>query len=135
MSLGIGGWAELAAEDDTYAVYCYAPSNLNNPACYNREKILDGMIQIKKSSLLEPEIHEKIKHLPHGKKKKIIKRIRVSPDFDQLLAAEDIVVENSTFCWITADNGYDLMALRLIYKIYSDYQDEGALPQKVSMYM
>ncbi len=135
MSIGIGGWAELFDEDSSVVVYQYAPYNLNKLAFRNSEKILDGLITINKRSLIEPQIREKIKRSPHGKKKKYVKRIIINPDLALLFESKDISVENSKFCWITLDNDCDVIAIRLIREIMISYQENGTLPKTVSVHV
>ena len=49
--------------------------------------------------MMEPEIHEKLKRLPNGRKKLIVKRIRRDVDYMALLKANKIIIENSRYCW------------------------------------
>ena len=75
MSLGIGSFCKLIAQDENTIIYEYGSYNLNEPKYENKHRISDGIITISKSSLIEPEIHDKIKRFPNGKKKRIIKRV------------------------------------------------------------
>ena len=65
MSLGIGSFCKLIAQDDNTVIYEYGSYNLNEPKYENNNRISDGIITISKSSLIEPEIHDKIKRLPN----------------------------------------------------------------------
>ena len=132
MSLGIGGTAKLALQDENTVIYEYAPYNLNDPAYRNADSIYDGIITIEKNALVEPEIHEKIKRMPGGRKKTIIKRIRVDVDYSNLLKSKKIKIENSRFCWHIMPNGHGRIALALISQIFSHYQEEGMIPKTIS---
>ena len=66
MSRGFGGSARIVLQDENTAVYEYAPFNLNEPEYRNSEHTYDGLITISKDSMVEPEIHEKLKRMPSG---------------------------------------------------------------------
>lgn len=136
MSRGFGGSARIVLQDENTAIYEYAPFNLNEPEYMNNDHIYDGMITISKDSLVEPEIHEKLKRMPSGRKKLIVKRIRRDVDYSALLAAGKIIVKNSRFCWhmVGTEKNIGMMAMRIIFRIYDHYQDEGVLPETVSLH-
>ena len=99
MSMGFGGFARIVLQDENTVIYEYAPYNLNESAYRNRDRIYDGLITICKDALVEPDIHEKIKRMPGGRKKVVVKRIHRSVDYAALFALGKIEVENSRFCW------------------------------------
>ena len=76
MSIGIGGYARIVMQDANTVIYKYGAYNLNEVAYRNPDHTYDGIITIDKQSLVEPEIHEKLKKQPSGKKKLITKRIK-----------------------------------------------------------
>lgn len=131
MSKGFGGWARIVLQDESTVIYEYSPYNLNDPAYGNASHIYDGLITISKDALVEPEIHEKIKRMPGGRKKVIMKRIRQNVDYAGLFSLGKITVENSRFCWRIADNGCGMIAIKLIFQIFDSYQDNGKLPERV----
>lgn len=135
MSRGFGGAARIVLQDENTVVYEYAPFNLNDPAYRNDEHIYDGLITISKDSMVEPEIHEKLKRMPSGKKKLIVKRIRRDVDYSALLDSGKIAIENSRFCWrlVGTEKNIGMMAMKIIFRIYDHYQDEGTLPETVSL--
>ena len=122
MSIGFGGHCHKIIEDDEFIIYEYFSYNWNEPRSVNDEKIFDGSITIRKNSLLEPEIHEKFRRMPNGRRRKFIKKVLVDVPLDELLAAGDIQIENSSFAWKILPNGVDLMAYRLCRKIFLHYQ-------------
>ena len=136
MSRGFGGSARIVLQDENAVVYEYAPFNLNEPEYRNSEHIYDGLITISKDSLVEPEIHEKLKRMPSGRKKLIVKRIRRDVDYSALLDAGKITIENSSYCWhmVGTEKDIGMMAMRIIFRIYGHYQDEGTLPETVSLH-
>lgn len=93
-------------------------------------------ITISKDSMVEPEIHEKLKVMHSGKKKLIIKRIRRDVDFDALLDAGKITIENSRYCWhlVGTEKNIGMIAMKIVFRIYDHYQDEGTLPETVSLH-
>ena len=75
MSRGIGGYMNLIAADDTMLIYSYCCYNVNNGDWREMQKKEEGEIFIDRAALVEPEIHQKIKRMPSGRKKLIVKRI------------------------------------------------------------
>jgi len=135
MSKGIGGAARLVAQDADTLVYEYYAYNLNEEEYRNPEHIYDGIITIDKHSLVEPEIHEKLKKRPSGRKLLVTKRIPQDVDYSALIEAGRISVENSKFCWRALDNGIGLIAMHIIFKIFNLYQSEGAVPESVGYHV
>ncbi len=70
MSIGFQARADLVVSDSSGFLYMYASCNLNLPekhdTAWNTE---DGEIWISQDALPEPEIHEKLRRMPSGKKK------------------------------------------------------------------
>lgn len=131
MSHGYGGAARIALQDENTVVYEYAAYNLNVEELRNSDHIYDGLITISKNAFVEPEIHEKLKRMPSGRKKLIVKRIERDVDYTALFNEGKITVENSHFCWRTLDNGVGMMAMRIIFKIFRLYQETGRIPDRV----
>ena len=132
MSRGFGADAVLEMQDDKIAVYRYGNYNWNLEEFRNPEHIMDGMIWIEKSALPEPELHDKIKHLPNGKKKRVMKRIP-RPLGAEPLRTGQIKIENSRFCWQCVEEDYDLMAVKLLCKISNEYQLTGSMPERIGL--
>lgn len=120
MSLGHGGFARIVAQDELTVTYEYGAYNLNDEKFRNRDHNFDGTIVIDKTSLVEPEIHEKIKKHPSGRKERIVKRIPRNIDYKTIFETKKIIVENSRYCWkFYGEIG--LSAFRLIWKIFNEY--------------
>ena len=134
MSLGIGAFCKLIAEDEETVIYEYGSFNLNEPDYINEQKIADGIITIKKSSLIEPEIHDKVKRLPNGKKKLIVKRVPKEIHLSDLLKNNLITVENCSHCWKTTEDNVDVMAITAIRSIFQKYQENGFLPETLCIH-
>lgn len=130
LSRGIGGCGRKILEDDTIVLYEYSSYNLNDDRYRNENNIFDGVITIEKACLVEPEIHEKIKKV-NGKKKLIIKRVRADVPYETLFSNGKIKIENSNNCWLTTNEGYDIIAVHLCFRIFSSYQEDGELPEKI----
>lgn len=77
--------------------------------------------------MMESEIHEKLKRMPNGRKKLIVKRIRRDVDYMALLEANKLTIENSRYCWCFVETEKDIgmIAMRIIFHIFDQYQDEG----------
>ena len=135
MSMGYGGSAKVVLQDEKTVIYEYSPYNLNKPNYWNRDRIYDGLITISKDAMVEPDIHEKLKRMPSGRKKLIVKRVRRNVDYDALLKAGKISIENSRYCWhfVGTEKNIGMIAMHLIFHIFDQYQDEGILPKMVSI--
>ena len=135
MSRGFGGRARMVIQDEETVIYEYAPYNLNEERYRNEAIIYDGLITISKIALVDPEIHEKIKKRPSGKKQLIKKRIPRKADYTTLIETGLIRVENSHFCWSILSNGVGKIAMYIVFKIFDQYQTEGALPEKIGYHV
>lgn len=132
MSLGFGGACRKVTEDDKIVIYEYSVYNLNETDCRDTIGIFDGTIAIDKKSLVEPEIHEKIKKMPSGRKKLITKRIRVEVPIQELFSHGRIRIKNCSHCWQISIEGYGIIALHFIFYIFLRYQEQGELPESLS---
>lgn len=132
MSIGHAARCRIKTQNETEVVYEYACYNLNNGEYELAKESYSGVITIKKNAFVEPEIHERIKRFPNGKKKKVIKRIHRSVDYGKYIQTGQITIKNSDYCWKTY-SGFDLMALKLIFKILDKYQDDSIIPERIAI--
>lgn len=133
MSRGIGAHANLVLEDENTVMYEYGGYNLNEPEYRNENHVYDGTITIARDCFAEPEIHEKLKKMPSGRKKLITKRIPVSVDYPQMIIDGRIIIENCSNCWHrTSDSNIDVMALHILFYLFRQYQEEGKMPEYIS---
>lgn len=133
MSRGIGAHANLVLEDENTVMYEYGGYNLNEPEYRNENHIYDGMITISRDCFAEPEIHEKLKKMPSGRKKLITKRIPVSVDYPQMISDGRIIIENCSNCWhCSQESNIDVMALHILFYLFRQYQEEGKMPEYIS---
>lgn len=129
MSRGFGAFGKLVLEDEETVIYEYGGFNVNESAYRNENHVYDGLIVISRHCFVEPEIHKKLKKMPSGRKKLIIKRIPVEVNYAQMLRDGHIVIENCSNCWHCTPNNYvDVMALHLVYELFRRYQEDGKLP-------
>ncbi len=135
MSKGIGGSARMIMQDEYAVMYEYTCYNLNEEQYRNPDCIYDGTITIRKSALVEPEIHEKIKKEPNGSKQVILRRIPREVDYGACFNAGLIVVENSSFCWHVLPGGVGKIAMHLLFRIFGDYQENGELPERIGYHV
>lgn len=131
MSRGFGGWGYIADQDKNTVLYQYGSYNLNDPQYRNEEHLSDGIIVIDKKSLVEPDIHEKIKRFPNGKKRLIVKKIVVEVPYRELYRYGKIQIQNCSNCWETRFDNKDFIAWRLVERVFSKYQEDGQLPEKI----
>lgn len=133
MSLGYCASAILETADENTLLYFYCSYNLNEE-CYKEHKDkFDGDIIINRKSLVKPDVYTKRIRKPSGKKV-FEERIRKkSVDLQNLLTNGDVEIENSSGAWQIVD-GYDMMALRLVRKIFDKYQEERDIPERVDIF-
>ncbi|SDZ95960.1 hypothetical protein SAMN02745687_01218 [Lachnospiraceae bacterium NK3A20] len=133
MSMGYCGYADLQDSDETMVVYLYCCYNANDD--YERfMQIEDGELYIERDAFVEPEIHEKIKKSPSGRKRLIEKRIKKDIPFGDLLNSGKIKVKNASGTWKTLAYGIDFMAYNILFKLFDEYQETGVLPDHISWY-
>lgn len=134
MSIGIGARANLINEDENTVIFEYGSYNLNDPEYRNESRICDGRITIRRDCFVEPEVHEKMKKMPSGKKKLIVKRVPIPVHYEEMLNDGRIIVDNSSNCWSTFDDNLnvDVMACRLLYYIFQKYQEDGRIPEEIN---
>jgi hypothetical protein len=132
MSLGFLGYAKIENENNEYAIYVYSGENWNDEKSKSGDALLfDGKIQIKKSSLEEPEIHQKLKKMPNHRKKIVTKRITHIPNIQQKINEGDVQILQpckNEFCRYGNDC---FLAYKLLCQIFEKYQETGKLPKDV----
>lgn len=134
MSMGHCGYADLQLCDRTMVIYMYCCYNLNNDNYKRFQSIEDGELYIERDAFVEPEIHEKMKKTPSGRKKLVTKRIKKDVPLGELFEAGKIKVKNASGTWKTVKSGIDFMAFRLLFKLFNEYQETGKLPEHISWY-
>lgn len=133
MSRGIGAYANLVLEDENTVMYEYGGYNLNEPENRNENHIYGGMITISRDCFAEPEIHQKLKKMPSGRKKLITKRIPVDVDYPQMISDGRIVIENCSNCrHRSLESNIDVMVSHILFYLFRKYQEEGKMPEYIS---
>ena len=91
----------------------------------------DGEITISRDSLLEPEIHEKLRRKPSGRK--VVERNKILRQvvFSDLIHLGKIQIQNASGTWRTNENGIDRDAFMILSKIFYGYQLDGEVPREV----
>ena len=89
---------------------------------------------IAKSVLVEPEIHEKMKSKPNGKKQLVRKTIPQSVDVRALAANGSITITNCSHTSHKTTEDIDVFAVYLCGEIFREYQLIGALPESCSIH-
>lgn len=134
MSIGFYGRASLVESDESTLFYSYACCDINRREIWREvwEKE-DGELWISRDALIEPEIHEKIRRMPSGRKRLVVKRVPHWPPVEELIDSGKIMVKNAAGTWTMAGS-VDRMAIRLLDKIFMEYQIQGEIPQLVSVF-
>ena len=133
MSLGNCGLCRKASEDDEVALYEYCSYKLSFDDA--RKEIFDGLILIKKTSLLKPQRREKIRRMPRGRRRKFTKIIMREVDIGALIASGDVQIENCSQAWRILPIGIDYVSVCLCRKIFLDYQRAGTLPERCGWFV
>lgn len=134
MSRGIEAHANLIVEDEKTVIYGYGGYNLNDSRYRNENHIYDGIITIQRDCFAEPEVQEIMKKIPSGRKKVVVKRNPVYVEYGEMLEDGRIIVENCSNTWWTTEDELhvDVMACKLLFKIFLCYQEKGAIPDEIS---
>ena len=135
MSKGHCGYAHLVASDETLLLYSYCAYDLNRADWQEMKKKEDGEIAIDRDSLIEPEVHEKVKRLPSGKRTTVVKRIEREVPYEDLLKAKKIRIQNASGAWDFSETGIDEVALKIVHIIFSEYQKTGNIPDYPTWYV
>jgi len=133
MSMGYGGGCRKYGESLEFVIYEYYAYDWNIVECRNPNRLYDGIIKIDKSAFIEPEIHQKLKRRPSGRKMLVTKRIERDIPISEYFENGKVELENSSFCGRIC-NGHGYVGLRLIYKIFSEYQKNGEIPHIISIH-
>lgn len=132
MSMGIGALAKLVLQDDQIVIYEYGGFNWNLEEYKNLEYKKDGLIIIEKTCFAKPEILQKIKKLPSGRKKRILKKVKVGVDYGKMIEDGRIEVQNCSNCWRKyGEKDIDIMACRILFKLFNQYQEDDKIPENI----
>lgn len=134
MSMGYGGYMDLVANDSTTLMYTYCCYNVSNDDYKKYKGLADGEIVILRNALVEPEIHSKLKKMPSGHKRIVEKRVRQEVPWADLLTSGMIIVKNASGTWCTNSAGIDIMAFKMLFKLFNSYQDTGEIPEHISWF-
>ena len=134
MSRGYGGDMDLVADDSTTLMYTYCCYNVNNDNYKKYMGLADGEIVIFRNALIEPEIHSKIKKLPGGHKRIVEKRVKRDVSWEDLFICRRVIVKNASGTWFTTLEGIDFIALKMLFKLFSEYQRTGEVPKHISWF-
>ena len=132
MSRGYGGYMDLIADDSAALMYTYCCYNVNNTAYKKYMELADGEIVISRTAFVEPEIHSKLKKMPSGRKCIVEKRVRQDVPWEDLFDSGMIIVKNASGTWCTDSDGIDIMALKMLFEVFNEYQDTGEIPRHIS---
>lgn len=134
MSMGYCAYMNLVAEDNTRLMYTYCSYDLNHPDWKKQREMADGEITIARDALVEPEIHRKNKKMPSGRKKFVEKRIVRDVAWNDILDNGKISIKNASGTWQITETGNDFLAIKLLFRMFDEYQKTGEIPKHVSLY-
>lgn len=134
MSIGFTGYAHLEVEDDETAIYSYSGQNFNlgnDKELKERLEAKRGMFTIRKSALVEPEIHSRVRKTSRGKKL-VEKRIVRFPDIGAIIRDGGITIDE--LCGIDAEGlTYNMGVYQVLLRnIFEEFQKTGSLPEKAA---
>ena len=134
MSYGFVGRALLSAQDENTILYAYSSSNINLGNYRQDIENTNGIIRIDRSAFFDPIMRKKIKRMPGGRKKQIIRRIVNHVDAYSLISSDVAQIDNCSACWKKIQD-IDFIALRLLSKIVEAYQKTGEIPENVTFFV
>lgn len=97
MSLCKGAEAYIVLQDDQTVMYMYGCFSCYYDKNWRQPVDCDGLITIQKVCFQEPEIHQKLKRMPSGRKRLVIKKIPVDVDYVSMVKKGLITIENSKY--------------------------------------
>lgn len=137
MSLGNEGYAKLLDEDAGMVIYEFKVAHLDLHYDSKKKSVFDdiapGYFYIQRDCFLDPEIHEKIKRRPSGRKYLEVKRIPVDVPVGDYIKEGKVVIEPCTF-WRYMDSNYftsEKLTWRILNKIFQQYQLDSFIPKHV----
>ena len=135
MSMGYAGKLIVDILDEKQVIYKYACGNVNSgPDIYYADMTNpDGMIAIDKRCFVEPQTHQKLKKTPSGKKKTVETRMIQPVDYESQIRDGLIKIKNASACWHEIA-GIDFIALKLLFKLFHEYQNTGKIPETISIH-
>ncbi len=94
------------------------------------------MITIAKECFVGPIIHEKIKKMPSGRKRLVVKQIPRDVNISEKIRDGRITIENCIPCWRKSADEWkiDMMAVSLLWKMLREYQEDEIIPENVGIY-
>lgn len=129
--MGYCGFANKVVEDEKMVIYSYCCYHIGEDKWQEMKEKWDGEIYISRDAFIEPEIHEKIKRMPSGKKKLVTKRIPRNVWPKDLINEGKLIVKNASGTWKTDEDGIDFIAGYLVMKLIDEYQLTGSISQHV----
>lgn len=134
MSIGFGGYADLVDADNSKVTYKYCCYNANSEDYKIFMTIEDGELVMSRNAFIEPELHERIKKMPSGKKRLVHKRVIQVVPIEEYVDTGVIQITNASGTWRTTELGIDFMAFKILYKLFNEYQTAGELPAHISLF-
>jgi len=115
----------LYVQYERTAIYEYGAYNLNIKGLENRERVLDGYIEIEKKNLLQILNKQKMGIGKSGNYREIF--------YEELLESGTVQIKNCSHSNRFMEDGYDVVAIRLLLKLLAGYQTTGELPDAESL--
>lgn len=124
MSLGYGGSARLADSDGSSALYVYKCENINRS---DNNPLEDGEIYIELKPIISAYTPTRTKRYPNGVPIHTAENI----DLDELRSKGALKITNCSNTSYTSEDGTDIQAITLVWKIALEIQRTGIFPDKV----
>lgn len=130
MSKGHCGWMKLLAEDEQQLWYQYRCWTLNGQGAPQQ-----GDVWIRRTALMEPEIHHRIKKWPSGRKEILCMRVPQTFSVEALLASGEVEVIPTAAVDTLPDALARACVEHLLFQFFLIYQKKGSIPEEVSWYV
>lgn len=130
MSKGHCGWMKLLAEDEQQLWYQYRCWVLGEEEAQEQ-----GDVWIRRTALVEPVIHQRIKKRPCGRRETLCKRIPQAFSVEDMLASGEVEVSPSTDGGSRPNTVAHSFVQHLLFQFFLAYQRSGSIPEEVSWYV
>lgn len=131
MSRGYGGYAHLIRDDDSMFLYSYCAYNVNLNNWQEMKQTEDGKLWIERNALIEPEMNKHANLTIVGEKQVEVKRVKREYSVGELYDAGKIKIQNASGTWKTLGPDVDIIAVKILHKIFYEYQETGKVPEHV----
>ncbi len=135
MSIGIEGYMKKIDEDQYQVIYEYKVADIDIHYISGHsvfENIEPGYVTIDKDCFIGPEIHERIRKRPSGRKYLSVKKIPIPVKYGDYIRQGKITIEPCTY-WSYFGRTSENQLYKMLYGLFKKYQVEEKIPVNIFM--